>query len=235
MAPRRRQAGLTLLEIMVVLAIIGLLALTLVYGYRRLPATVLRRDATRLTAVLRSAYDRAAASGAHHRVIVDLDQRSYFVERCEGKVQLRPAADQREEEDRKQKEAEQTKQLQQAQSGPGQVFNEIVSQAGTKIGETAECGPVTGAMGTVETLTNTPEVRINRVYVRHLQRPVDGGKVEVHFFPMGRAERSVIELRVGDETVSIVVHPLSGRVQIVNGAWPHPEDFVAEDAEGKKQ
>jgi type II secretion system protein H len=235
MAPRRRQAGLTLLEIMVVLAIIGLLALALVYGYRRLPATVLRRDATRLTAVLRSAYDRAAASGAHHRVTLDLDQRSYFVERCEGKVELRPAADQRDEEERRQREEEQKRQLQQAQSGPGQVFNEIVAQAGTKVGETAECGPVTGEMGTVEELTRNPEVRISRVYVRHLQRPVDSGKVQVHFFPMGRAERSVVELQVGDETLSIVVHPLSGRVQIVNGVWPHPEDFVAEDAEGKRQ
>src|SRR5262245_33736582 len=234
MPSRRRQAGLTLLELMVVLAIIGLLALALVYGYRRLPVTVLRRDATRLTAVLRSAYDRAAASGAHHRVTIDLDQRSYFVERCEGKVQLRPAADQKAEEEQKQREAEQAKLLEQAQSAPGQVFNEIAQQAGTKIGETAQCQPLTGEMGTVETLTRTPEVRIDRVYVRHLARPVDGGKVQIHFFPMGRAERSVVELRVGDETVSVVVHPLSGRVQILNGARPHPEDFVAEDAEGKK-
>ncbi len=231
---RARQAGVTLLEIMVVLAIVGLLAVGLVYGYRRLPATVLRRDATHLAAILRSAYDRAAATGAHHRVVFDLDKGEYKVERCEGRVELRKSVDQKDEEDKKRQEEEKQKLLDQAQSGPTQMLASVLADTGTKLGQTADCQPVPGEMGKVQEVTHSPEVKIARIYVRHYERPADRGQVILYFFPMGRAERSVVELAIGDQMLSLGVHPLSGRVQVVDGQWPHPEDFVAADAEGKK-
>lgn len=234
MTRARRQAGVTLLEIMVVLAIVGLLAVGLIYGYRRLPATVLRRDATHLAAILRSAYDRAAATGAHHRVVLDLDRGEYKVERCEGKVELRKSVDQKEEEETKRREEEKQKLLEQAQSGPGQMLQTVLQDSGMKLGQTEDCQAVPGEMGKAQELTRSPEVKIVRVFVRHYERPADRGQVVLYFFPMGRAERSVVELAVGDRMLSLAVHPLSGRVQVVDGQWPHPEDFVAADAEGKK-
>ena len=226
---------MTLIEIMVVLAIVGLLAGTLVYGYRRLPVTVLRRVATHLAAILRSAYDRAAATGAHHRVLLDLDKGEYKVERCEGKVELRKSVDQKDEDDRKRQEDEKKKLLAEAQSTAGQVLQDVIAQTGAKVGQTADCTPVHGEMGTAQQLTRSPEVKIARIYVRHYEHPADRGQVYIHFFPMGRAERSVIELAVGDEMLSLAVHPLSGRVQVVGGAWQHPEEFVGSDAEGRRE
>ena len=41
----------------------------------------------------------AAASGAYHRLILDLDEETYRVERCEGKVQVKRAKDIKEEKD----------------------------------------------------------------------------------------------------------------------------------------
>jgi Tfp pilus assembly protein PilE len=226
---------LTLIEIMVVLAIVGLLAGVLIYGYRRIPATVLRRDATRLAAILHSAYDRASATGAHHRVLFDLDKGEYKVERCEGKVELRKDIDQKDEEDRKRQEDEKRKLMEQSQTPPMQMLQSVLADTGTKVGQTANCEPVRGEMGAVQALTRSPEVRIARIYVRHYEHPADKGQVVVHFFPMGRAERSVVELAIGDEVLSVGVHPLSGRVQIVDGVWPHPDEFVSADAEGRKQ
>src|SRR5688572_4371927 len=94
------------MEMLVVLAVIALLAMGLTAGYARLPSTALKREATRLAAFVRTAYDRATASGAHHRMVIDFAEGSYAVQRCEGKVQLRKVRDLKEEVERRRLEAE---------------------------------------------------------------------------------------------------------------------------------
>jgi hypothetical protein len=168
-------------------------------------------------------------------VVFDLDKGEYKVERCEGKVQLRKAVDQKDEDDRKRQEDEKQKLMEQSQTPPMQMLQAVLADTGTKVGQTADCQAVHGEMGMVQAVTRSPEVRIARIYVRHYEHPADKGQVVVHFFPMGRAERSVVELAIGDEVLSVGVHPLSGRVQIMEGAWPHPDEFVSADAEGRKQ
>ena len=65
----------------------------------------------------------------------------------------------------------------------------------------------------------------------------DSDQVTINFFPLGTAERAVIELGVGEngeDKFSIVVRPLSGRVEMKQGEWRDADETVREDAEGEK-
>src|ERR1043165_9413078 len=162
MTGRARHSGLTLIEMMVVIIIIALLAAALTIGYGRLPATALKREAVHVAATLRAAYDAAAASGAYHRMVIDLDEATYKVERCEGKVVIQRARDIKDEMVQMKAAAEKAAQLaadaqaqsaQQQQGGaplsPDAMLLGIVGQGrpngaiGGSGGEaTAKCGPM---------------------------------------------------------------------------------------------
>jgi prepilin-type N-terminal cleavage/methylation domain-containing protein len=237
-----KDAGITLLEMLVVLAVIALLAMGLSAGYARLPSTALKKEAVRLAAFARTAYDRATASGAHHRLVLSFEDGTYFIERCEGKVQVRKVRDLHEEVERKRLEAEKqavVANLQNAQS----LLHTMVSDAGQKLGGAsgsagATCEPVHGEMGKKQKLGGRPKVSFVRVHVAHLEEPADSGEVTLNFFPLGTAERAVIELGAGEnaeDRFSIVVRPLSGRVELRPGEWRDAEEMVKEDAEGGQQ
>src|SRR5258706_9807181 len=87
------ERGVTLLEILVVLLVVALLAGALTVGYGRLPPTAMKREATRIAAALRTAYDPAAAAGQHHRLVIDLGEGPFFLARCEGPIELRRSRD----------------------------------------------------------------------------------------------------------------------------------------------
>jgi membrane fusion protein len=102
--PRARHiatAGLTLIEMMVVLIVFALLAGALMVGYSRLPGTALKREATKLAAMLRSAYDRSTASGASasETVATEIQSRRASLEREQ--LQLAALAEQQVEQVRR--------------------------------------------------------------------------------------------------------------------------------------
>lgn len=87
--PRGRpQGGMTILELLVVLAMVGLLLALGVRGVRWLRSSSLRETATEIAAVLRASYNMATLSAMHHRVVFDLDEQTYLIEACEGEVTL---------------------------------------------------------------------------------------------------------------------------------------------------
>jgi prepilin-type N-terminal cleavage/methylation domain-containing protein len=234
---RAREAGFTLMEILVVLAVIALLAGALSVGYQRLPGTALKREAVKMAGLLRTAYDRATASGAHHRVVINLAEGTYNIERCEGKVQVRKVRDLQEEVERQRTEAERSARLAGTQD-PSALLDAIVADAGQKVGGSgggagAACTPVNGPMGKKQKLGGRPQVSFSKIHVAHLEEPAVDGEVSINFFPLGTAERAVIVLGVGEEDhFSIAVRPLSGRIDMHAGEWRDVEAAVREDAEG---
>ncbi len=234
---------MTLIEMTVVLAVIGLLAGALTIGYGRLPATALKREAVHMAAILRSAYDRATASGAHHRVVLDLDQGSYQLERCEGKVDVRRARDLREELDRQKQDAEQAAEqaAQAQQQGPDGMLQGLVANAGKTLGGSGgsgatKCTPVKGDMGQANRLGGHPKVGFAKVWVGHLDEPVKDGQVTINFYPLGSAEKAVIVLATDEENrFSIALQPISGRIDMMQGEMRRADDYMATDATGERQ
>jgi len=80
----RRPRGMTVLEIMVVLAVLGGLFLVVRSGFRLVTKADLVEDANELTAVLRRVNQLAVEHGELHRVTLDLDAQGYVVEVCQG-------------------------------------------------------------------------------------------------------------------------------------------------------
>jgi hypothetical protein len=250
---------MTLIEIMVVLLVITLVVGALAVGYNRLPATALKSEAVHVASALRAAYDGATASGAYHRMVLDLDEGTYRVERCEGKLQVRRARDVNEEMDRIKDEAEKAARIAQdaenaaknAAAGggqatppgylsPDQLLLGIQATASPSIGGAggqsgAHCEPMRGEIGKPQKLGGHPRVAFSRVWVGHLEEPVQRGQVTITFMPLGTVEKAVIELSTDPENLfSIGVHPISGRIEMMQGQMRRPEDFLNTDAMGSR-
>jgi hypothetical protein len=98
----------------------------------------------------------------------------------------------------------------------------------------AHCTPVKGKAGQLQELTRKQNIGISKVFVAHLTDPAGEGKVTVNFFPLGRAERTVVELSDDDGHVySLRLHALTGRVEIKEGEYHRPDEVVAGGVEAR--
>ena len=217
---------MTLIEIMMVLAIVGLMMGIASYGIGRVRKSDLRGDVAMVATTLRAAYDRATSSGAQHRVTLDLDEETVNVERCEGKPKIYRKTKEVQEETRRALE-EQRKALEQTSPEAAAALAEV-------LGGENPCGRAEGELGKPRALRKKRGIGFEKVFATHLDEAVTEGKVTLNFFPGGLAERAVIQVADDDENVfSVYVHPLSGRVEITQGTAEKAEEFVREDAESQ--
>src|SRR5260221_9272918 len=80
----KRTRGMTVLELMIVLAIIGGAAVLVRSGFRMITKADLVENATELSALMKRAGQLAIEHGELHRVTFDLDKQIYVVEVCRG-------------------------------------------------------------------------------------------------------------------------------------------------------
>jgi hypothetical protein len=93
-----------------------------------------------------------------------------------------------------------------------------------------------GELGKEQKLGGHPRVAFSRVWVAHLEDPAAHGKVTITFFPLGTAEKAVIELATDEENrFSIALQPISGRIDMQQGEMHRPDDFLTTDAQGNHQ
>ena len=88
--------------------------------------------------------------------------------------------------------------------------------------------------------TTLPQVKLKRAQaVRRATRRGSAsrtrkGRAYLYFFPDGHTERAIVRLNDGDDFYSLVVHPLTGRVEVMTGKVDIPRDFGERDDEGKE-
>lgn len=253
--PRRPGAGLTVLELMIVIAVIGAGAYLLRAGLRAVTKADLVEDATEFAAILKRTSQLAIELGELHRVVIDLDARDpnadkridYVVERCEGSAaiarneQLRP-----DEEGVKRAVDRGSQKLTQlppdalAVGDPDEAMKRTLAIAGHHVAD-RRCSPaVDGFTGDATGKTWGRALRVNRgirfkqVWVQHRDDRVTKDQVAIYFFPTGAATKSVIEMTDGDETYTVLVHGLTGRIELRDGALRDPEDHMLRNVMGDK-
>jgi general secretion pathway protein H len=221
MRRRPRQGGYTLLEVLAVAAIaIGLITVGGV-GIRRLRQTDLRTAATRLAGAVRFTYDRAVTSGRYYRLVVDLDQKTYWPEVSDDRFYLvrgRSRAPSEDETDTGQAPTPKA-----SGGGMGSILGLLGGGAGSTPGIVAAKVGTGKARFAPDATTSRGKsaplraISIPAVWTARFDEPVTQGRAYLYFYPEGMTERAIIHLTdTSDGVYSLVVHPLTGRVQVFN-------------------
>lgn len=204
----RSQRGLTLVEILVVLAIMAALMAISFSAFGPLEHSQIRAEAMRMSGALRMVYGRAAVNGLRYQVTFDLDANSFSVECSEENVLIDPEED---DDDRPFYEDDEADPFGLGVSAP------------TLMDCSEPLLPLT---------LMRHDVQILRVLTTHHRSPVETGTATVAYFPNGFVERTLIWIGMEDGMVlTLSVDPMTGRVFIYPEDLEVPEDFfeVEED------
>lgn len=225
---RHRSRGLTLLELMIVIAIIGVLLVALASSLNVLGGFSLNEDADELTAMVRRTSSLAIERGEQHRIVFDLDKGAYRVDVCTGAAALArnelTDPDKEKVEQAVQKGQDRLKELPtDALSAAGgeptadpsaDVMIRAKAIAGHHVGDRV-CMPAQGGISAVNHSTVKRNLKIgddtadwvralarqtkfSEIWVQHKDGSTKKGDVAIYFYPNGSAEKAVIELTDGD-------------------------------------
>lgn len=254
-ASRVRERGMTVLELMIVIAIIGMLSYVGYGAVRRLTRADLVDDTNHLGSLMSRASELAAETGKLHRVTIDLDEGVAVVEACEGPMAVRrvksgdKAMDAKEQEERL-KDAK--GKLEAARSGnalqrgfsaatPEDETKLAAALAGHHVGDQV-CQPVKDAYSgdsegkpLILKLKKDSGIKAKEVWVQHRDDSVTTGQASIYFFPLGSSEKAIVELTDGGDVYSVKVHGLTGTIETIDGEVKDIDEFMHHDVTGQRE
>lgn len=246
---------MTVLEMMIVIAIIGMLSYVGYGAIRRLTRADLVDDTNHLGSLMSRASELAAESGKLHRVTIDLDEGVAYVEACEGAIAVRRVKSGEKTIDDKEakRELEDAKgKLEGAKSGnslqrgftaatPEDGAKMAAALAGHHVGD-QQCTQVkdvfsgdTDGKPLLLKLKKDSGIKVKEIWVQHRDDSVTAGQSSIYFFPLGSAEKAIVELTDGGEVYSVKVHGLTGTIETVDGEVKDVDDFMHHDVNGQRE
>ena len=165
---KRRPSGFTLLEVMIALAIIGLLLGIAIPTVQSVTAVELKSQARQFRGLVREVYARAVFSGKTHRLVLDLARNSYWVEKSEEEVRL-TRLKQEDIENKKEPENSEPK-PEEDKKNAEQKFEEKFASADGSLGEKHKL---------------PSGLKWSGVWTDQVQAWVRKGKIALYFFPAG--------------------------------------------------
>jgi type II secretory pathway pseudopilin PulG len=240
-------AGMTVLELMIVLAIIGAAAFLVRSGFRMITKADLVENSTELAAILRRTNQLAVEHGEMHRVVFDLDKQIYAVEVCQGTSSVQRNEAVRPDEEAKKRAIDKSKDKLQglpsdalASGDPEVAMKRATALSGHHIADKT-CVPVADTVsgdangkGWVRALRVANSIKFKEIWVQHRDDGVSKGQVVIYFFPTGAAEKAVIEITDGDEVFTLLVYGLSSRVELRDGTLRDINDHMLRNVMGDK-
>lgn len=221
---RRSQRGLTLIEISVALMIAAVLFAAAVAGVGAITGSKAKATATELAGVIRSLYDTAALSGKTCRLVFELpppkseDAPRYHAECAESGVTtsrdregaIKDENRAREDEARESKDTRHN--FRSENSGGAPSAQELLEQEQNRVEKVARFSAYTGEEIEPHEMPNNVSVS---VWTRQQKTAVDQGVAYLYFFPQGYTEKAQVYVRQGDNVWTLVISPLTGKVNIV--------------------
>lgn len=80
--PRTKKSGFTLIEILLVVTLIALLSSIVAPGITGVFRVGLQSSLRRYSAIVKYAYDQAVVTGSIHRIVIDMDEQAWSVEKA---------------------------------------------------------------------------------------------------------------------------------------------------------
>jgi general secretion pathway protein H len=175
---------MTLMEVMVAIAIVGLIAVGMTAAVGGIFGARLDASANKLSGMVRYTYNRATLSGKVHRIVIDLEAGTYKVEQVEESKECGMKTAEEEKESRRQDEK--------PEDFIAKLTGTVVENSRVKVEKLALGISFAGVM------------------TRHNSSIVEEGSEAVYFFPDGTAERAYVWLTDGDEVFTVEVTSLQG-------------------------
>jgi len=219
---RQRARGVTLVEVLLVVAIVGVASAVAILGSGAADSARLRRSAVMIASAMRVAYSHANATSHVVRLVFNLDSRMVSIEEAEGQLWLAKndrtggAAAATDLERKAQEEADA---ILKGPRAPRPSFKPIKTLLGfhTDKGKTGK-----------ELERN---IRFLQIETSHQEEVVKGDVAYLYFWPGGQTERAAIQLSIAGstrdgDTVTILVSPLTGKPEMKKGraSMPRPRD-----------
>ena len=193
---RKNSKGFSLIEILIVLAIVGLTVALLSQRIGKNEGREMRRDVRIFAAQIRDLRNKARMRNATFRLVINMpedtkEKQSYWVESSSRNALITYDQDElkrrrenlrEEDKDKDPSGFEADKEL--SKGGPQPLSNGLIFKS-------------------VEIAAQKKEYTAGRVYI--------------HFFPEGRVEEAVVHISDGDKlNWSLAIHPRTGRVDLIN-------------------
>ena len=205
---------MTLIEILMVIAIMAIVVAGASFGLRSVRKTHLRSAAVRLVAACQYAYHRAVTQGTTVRVALSLDEHTLALEEAHAGVVLGG-----EDED---------------DSGGLDPWRAAEARIGgtltTSIGESPFAPIKTLDGDTIEKYQAKPigdGVRIARLTTPHTREPVESGLDGIYFFAGGRTEKAAVYLADDDNEIAytVTINALTGQAKVLKGNVDYEDAF----------
>jgi hypothetical protein len=247
---------MTVLELMISIAILGMLLFLLRAGLRVLTKADLVENATEMATVMKRAGDLAIETGEMHRVVIDLEKGIYLVEVCQGATTIMRNEQVRNDDPRIKDKIDRGKERfaqlpadALAAGDPDEATKRATAVAGHHVAD-RQCVPVQGGVSGVavpekregepergewnRALSTSKGIKFGKIWVQHQNDPSTKGQVAIFFFPVGSAEKAIVEITDDSDTFTVLVHGLTGRVELRDGKLRDPEDHMMRNAMGDK-
>lgn len=204
-----------------------------IVGFRAVAHTELRGSSAKLAGAIRYCFDRSITTGAYYRIVLDLDKSEYWAERSDERSYLTGGKEESPGGGRAYDVAAEEKKRDEEDQKAKEDFQSRGSSAVTLDPPPA---PRRAKFQSFKDAT-VPKVVLKRtrlfdVYTARQREPYTQGKAYLYFFPDGHTERALLRLNDGDDFYSLLVHPLTGRVEIKAGKIELPRGFDTTDDEG---
>lgn len=206
---------MTLIEVLIVMALIALVMSAVVVGSGQLSSSRLRHSSTMIVGAIRVGFSRATATSKTVRLVMDFESNAIWLEEGEQPhlVQTRDvtgtggAAVATEAE---RAALDESSRIVKGPTAPRTTFREIDAMG------LAASEPGKGHKSLERGIT------FREVHTAHDDEPRKEGRAYLYFWPGGQTERAAIQLRVGasedaTDTVTLLVAPLTGKVTIKSG------------------